>query len=266
MYILRYFLVIIVSLTLHEVGHYLAALAFRVRVSKFCLFLDPGFRLLDTGTRFKTRFCIGWLPLGAYVRFHSDHSDDEDTLEDDLSKIHPMKRIIVYLGGVLMNLLVAVACSFLWSHNHNAEKPLTVQAERSAIVLRAEKDNTLGVIYDYFGMTEKAQQPEYNYGSFDNYRLYVQSKKAEERGTRIGSADFNFFLRSLVMFNLMMIFFNLLPIPPLDGSKILYNIYEWVMHKPVNYWFQIIAATVGITLLVGYDLISTLIKTLKDYM
>lgn len=100
MYILRYFLVIIISLTLHEVGHYLAALAFRVRVSKFCLFLDPGFRLLDTGTR----------------------------------------------------------------------------------------------------------------------------------------------------------------------SKILYTIYEWVMHKPVNYWFQIIAAIVGITLLVGYELITTIIKTLKDYM
>lgn len=68
-------------------------------------------RLLDTEKRFKKRFCIGWIPLGAYVRFGSSDGDDNNrsVLPPDL---HPLKRVMISIAGALTNLLVAYICIF----------------------------------------------------------------------------------------------------------------------------------------------------------
>ena len=65
---------------IHELGHFLFARLFGIRVDKFFLFFDagnPGFKLLSTkegwfarlfpkAKELDTEYGIGWLPLGGY--------------------------------------------------------------------------------------------------------------------------------------------------------------------------------------------------------
>ena len=50
---------------LHELGHFLSAKAFGVRVEKFYLFFNPGFTLFKFKPKnSETEYGIGWLPFG----------------------------------------------------------------------------------------------------------------------------------------------------------------------------------------------------------
>ena len=64
---------------LHELGHFLAARAFGIKVEKFYLFFDAwGVKLFS----FKYKGCeygIGWLPLGGYVKIAGMIDESMDT-------------------------------------------------------------------------------------------------------------------------------------------------------------------------------------------
>ncbi len=104
-----------ILVVLHELGHFLAARAFGIRVEKFYLFFDAwGFKLF----KFKkgdTEYGIGWLPLGGYVKISGmiDESMDKEQL-----KLPPQpwefrskpawQRLIVMIGGVTVNLILGI--------------------------------------------------------------------------------------------------------------------------------------------------------------
>lgn len=99
----------------HELGHYLAARMFGIRVDKFYLFFDAGgIRLL----RFRigeTEYGIGWLPLGGYCKIAGmiDESMDKESIKKapqpwEYRSKAAWKRFIVITAGVMMNLLVGI--------------------------------------------------------------------------------------------------------------------------------------------------------------
>ncbi len=51
--------------------------------------------------------------------------------------------------------------------------------------------------------------------------------------------------------------FNLFPIPPLDGGKIVFAVYEGIAKKPVNKKVELAVSTVGFILLIGMLLFVT---------
>ena len=61
--------------TIHELGHFLAARMFGIRVDKFYLFFNPMFSLYKRKIG-DVEFGIGWLPLGGYVSLY----DSRETL------------------------------------------------------------------------------------------------------------------------------------------------------------------------------------------
>jgi regulator of sigma E protease len=52
-------------IVLHELGHFIPAKLFKTRVEKFYLFFDVKYSLKEN---WRYRVCIGWLPLGGYVK------------------------------------------------------------------------------------------------------------------------------------------------------------------------------------------------------
>src|SRR2546427_10872557 len=52
---------------LHELGHFVAARSFGMRVERFQVFFRPWFPLLEKQVG-GTVYGLGWLPLGAYVK------------------------------------------------------------------------------------------------------------------------------------------------------------------------------------------------------
>jgi regulator of sigma E protease len=103
------FLVVVgVLIFVHELGHFIAARAFGVRVLRFSIGFGP--RLFGF-VRGGTEFVVALLPLGGYVLMHGMHPDDEPDpaeLGTSLLEKKPWQRAIVSLAGPLMNVLIAV--------------------------------------------------------------------------------------------------------------------------------------------------------------
>ena len=98
---------------LHEFGHYLPAKIFKCRVEKFFLFFDPWFALVKKKVG-ETVYGIGWLPLGGYVKIAGmvDESMDKEQMKQppqpwEFRSKPAWQRLIIMLGGVTMNLLMA---------------------------------------------------------------------------------------------------------------------------------------------------------------
>lgn len=98
---------------LHEFGHYLPAKIFKCRVEKFFLFFDPWFALVKKKVG-ETVYGIGWLPLGGYVKIAGmvDESMDKEQMKQppqpwEFRSKPAWQRLIIMLGGVTMNVLMA---------------------------------------------------------------------------------------------------------------------------------------------------------------
>jgi len=105
-----------ILVTLHELGHFLAARAFGIRVEKFYLFFDAwGFKFFSF-RRGETEYGVGWLPLGGYVKIAGmiDESMDKEAM-----KLPPQpwefrskpawQRLVVMTAGVIMNVILGIA-------------------------------------------------------------------------------------------------------------------------------------------------------------
>jgi regulator of sigma E protease len=98
---------------LHEFGHYITARWFGCRVEKFFLFFDPWFALVKKKIG-NTVYGIGWLPLGGYVKISGmiDESMDKEAMKQppkewEFRSKPAWQRLIIMLGGIIMNVLVA---------------------------------------------------------------------------------------------------------------------------------------------------------------
>ncbi len=100
---------------LHELGHFLAARAFGIKVEKFYLFFDAwGFKLFSFKVG-ETEYGVGWLPLGGYVKIVGMIDESMD-VEQMALPVQPWEfrskpawqRLIVMLGGIIVNVIVGI--------------------------------------------------------------------------------------------------------------------------------------------------------------
>jgi regulator of sigma E protease len=104
-----------ILIILHELGHFLAARAFGIRVEKFYLFFDAwGFKLVHF-TYKGCEYGIGWLPLGGYVKISGmiDESMDTEQLAGppqswEFRSKPAWQRLIVMLGGITVNIILGI--------------------------------------------------------------------------------------------------------------------------------------------------------------
>ncbi len=100
---------------IHEFGHFIFARLFGMRVDKFYIFFNPWFSLFKWKPKnSETEYGIGWLPLGGYTKIAGmiDESMDTEQMAKPAQpwefRSHPAwQRLLVMLGGVLFNLLLA---------------------------------------------------------------------------------------------------------------------------------------------------------------
>jgi regulator of sigma E protease len=113
---------------IHELGHFLAAKLFKIKVDKFYLFFDflfPVPSLLNFAIfKFKrgdTEYGLGWFPMGGYVQING--MVDENMGNQDLTKpAEPWEfrskpawqRFIVMIGGITMNIILGILIFAFW--------------------------------------------------------------------------------------------------------------------------------------------------------
>lgn len=103
---------IFILVTIHELGHFLAAKFFNMRVDKFSIGFPPKIFSFKKG---ETQYVLGATPLGGYVSIAGmiDESMDDEFLEqepqEDEFRSKPVwQRMIVITAGVIFNAILAV--------------------------------------------------------------------------------------------------------------------------------------------------------------
>lgn len=113
--LVQFFAALGLLVTLHELGHFLAARAFGIKVEKFYLFFDAFGVKLFKFKKGDTEYGIGWLPLGGYVKIAGmvDESLDKEQLKSEpepweFRSKPAWQRLIVMIGGVVVNVILGI--------------------------------------------------------------------------------------------------------------------------------------------------------------
>ncbi|MFP5347010.1 MAG: site-2 protease family protein, partial [Actinomycetes bacterium] len=136
--VLIFAVVIVASIALHEVGHLLPAKKFGVKVTQYMVGFGP---TLWSRKRGETEYGVKWLPFGGYIRmigmFPPRRGDEPGTIRESSTgafqsladdarrmsaaevgpadaervfyKLSVPKKVVVMLGGPVMNLLIGTA-------------------------------------------------------------------------------------------------------------------------------------------------------------
>jgi len=101
-----YFIIALgILIFVHELGHFLAARFFGVRVETFSIGFGPK---LFTFNCCGTEFAVSLFPLGGYVKMAGEDPDVPPSSPDEFYAKPPWQRIIIALAGPVMNLLLAI--------------------------------------------------------------------------------------------------------------------------------------------------------------
>ncbi|MFD2517462.1 RIP metalloprotease RseP [Salinimicrobium flavum] len=101
-----------ILIVLHELGHFIPAKMFGIKVEKFFLFFDVKFALFKKKIG-DTVYGVGWLPLGGYVKIAGmiDESMDKEQMAQppkpwEFRSKPAWQRLIVMVGGVTVNIVL----------------------------------------------------------------------------------------------------------------------------------------------------------------
>ncbi len=117
-YILPFVMVLGIMIFFHELGHFLVAKYFGVKVLKFALGFGP---VLVAKTIGETEYSIRYFPLGGFVKMLGEEIEDEEDENEDVSpedeeksfsNKHPLKRIAIVAAGPIFNLVLALFLYF----------------------------------------------------------------------------------------------------------------------------------------------------------
>lgn len=100
--------VLVILIVVHELGHFLVAKLFRIRVDEFGIGYPP--RAFTIGKKGDTTYTLNWLPFGGFVRIFGERPDEVySPVEKQRAFVHKPRLVqaAVLAAGVIFNLLFA---------------------------------------------------------------------------------------------------------------------------------------------------------------
>jgi regulator of sigma E protease len=182
------------AIVVHELGHLLACWGTGIGVARFSIGFGP---VLGSWRRGQTEYCLSAVPLGGYVlpAFES---------EEDFFRISAGRRIVMWLGGPFANFVLAGLLLAIAGAATDGLSPWTVLV-RPWVQVAEQTWHILSVLPAIF------LHPSQLSGVVG----IVAVGESLVGGGLVRALQFG------VVLNLNLAIFNLLPIAPLDGGKIL---------------------------------------------
>ena len=108
MQIVVFVLILSMLVLIHELGHYLVAKFFGMRVDEFGIGLPP--RAKGLFTKWGTLFSLNWIPLGGFVKLYGEDPDDSVQANSPEAFFNKpiWQRALVLTAGVFMNFVLGI--------------------------------------------------------------------------------------------------------------------------------------------------------------
>ncbi|MDF9867457.1 regulator of sigma E protease [Bacilli bacterium PM5-3] len=128
MEIIKFLIILLVLITVHEFGHFIVAKIFNVYVSEFALGFGP--KIFSYKGK-ETEFTIRLLPLGGYAAMVGEDGEISEDLahvphERTLKGVNRFKQFLIMFAGSFMNLLLAfiIFCGIAFSQDTVSTDPI----------------------------------------------------------------------------------------------------------------------------------------------
>ncbi|WP_317167109.1 RIP metalloprotease RseP [Blattabacterium cuenoti] len=98
-----------ILIIIHELGHFIFSILFKVRVEKFFLFFNPWFSIIKKKIG-KTIYGIGWIPLGGYIKISGMVNDEKEIplKKWEFRSKSPIKKFLIISGGIIFNIFLSI--------------------------------------------------------------------------------------------------------------------------------------------------------------
>lgn len=126
--IIIFFLILSFLVFIHELGHFLSARKFGIKVDEFGIGIPPRAWGKKIG---ETLYSLNWLPIGGFVKIRGEDFEDYDPKDpENFINKKPWQKSVVLLAGIFMNFVFAVIVFyFLLASNGWKSSPLLVLAD-----------------------------------------------------------------------------------------------------------------------------------------
>lgn len=104
MTIILFVAVLVVLIVAHELGHFFAAKAFRMRVDEFGIGYPPKAAGWKRG---ETDYTLNWLPFGGFVKIFGEDGEDGAPQPRSFVSKPKWQQAVVLVSGIVMNLVLA---------------------------------------------------------------------------------------------------------------------------------------------------------------
>ena len=216
---------------IHEGGHFLIAKLCKVKVNEFAIGFGP---IIWKKEGKETKYALRLIPLGGFVSMEGE--DEESENERSFSKASIPKRIAIVAAGAIVNILFGLVAYFILVAVVYKDVIIAFQATGGMVSSIFESIKMLFTgnigIKDLSGPIGISNVVS-NTTTLSNY-IYIISVISVSLGVT-----------------------NLLPIPALDGGKILLLIIEAIRRKPLKKETEIQIQLIGFSVLIALSLIVT---------
>lgn len=228
---------------IHEGGHFLVAKLCKVKVNEFSI----GFgKAIWKKQGNETLYSLRIIPLGGFVQMEGESETSEDNRA--FTNVSISKRIAIVSAGAIVNILFGILAYFL------LVSTVGIQFADPA------KDTILNRIY-YAGINTG----EFILSLLDSIKaLFTRGITIEQMTGPVGisqivvqATGFANYIYVLSVISVSLGVTNLLPIPALDGGKIVLLIVELVRRKKITVETEAKITLIGFSLLIALSLYVT---------
>ncbi|MGL5246196.1 MAG: site-2 protease family protein [Mycoplasmoidaceae bacterium] len=274
--IFTFIFVVLISLSIHELGHFIFAKIFKVTVYEFSIGIGPKlFSINHNGTI----YCLRLLPIMAYVSMSSNHVNKlyKDILNDIETENKLDINLIKLSNYEHLKIIFKNKFSFKEFKTFNTYKEYRKYSNLYALSTNSISINSVsflkniliifgGVLFNLilfglsilvliYGLNEQIDINNEIQLFFINLWNTIVFQRIEGL-TNINNNFASIFFFQLFLINLGLFLLNILPFPPLDGFKIVSLIFEKATKKNILEKFDLFFSIIGIIFIVYISIAS----------
>lgn len=217
---------------IHETGHFVVAKLCKVRVNEFAIGFGP---TIWKKQGKETKYALRLIPLGGFISMEGE--EELSDKEGSFSKASIPKRVAIVAAGAIVNIIFALIVYFILATSYNFQ---VTNNWSSALTFAGEKTGTF-ITSTFEGLKQ----------------LFTGKSGLDQMMGPVGISEvvaktngmFEF-INMIAIVSLSLGVTNLLPIPALDGGKILLLIIEAIRKKPLSQRIEINIQLLGFSFII----------------